>query len=206
MANYSAVNYNVIYVYSIDDESHRGFLKIGKTSFYSLKSIAQLPQNCPDLQLAAHNCIYTQTHRAAVDYTLLLSDLATRPFKMIDGSIQQQPYDDFLVRDVLKNSMGSYTAKVFKESGKDSEWVQCELETVKSAIAAIKAGLDRIPNSVASEPSVPYSSRKIKLRKEQEENIEKTINIFKTYDNMLWDCKMRYGKTVTAYEVVRRMN
>lgn len=201
---YNAISYNVIYVYEIDDDAHRGFLKIGKTSFSSKKSIEQLPTDCLDLQNAAHNCIYTQTHRAAIQYSLLLSDLATRPFIMNDGSIQQQAYDDFLVRDVLKNSLESYEVKVFKESNRDSEWVKVDLATIKNAIKAIKLGLDRIPTE--SKPATAPAVHKIIFRKEQSENVEKTIRAFQTNDKMLWDCKMRYGKTVTAYEVIRRMN
>ncbi len=204
MMKYNSVNYNVIYVYSIDDEAHRGFLKIGKTSFYSKNSIAQLPPNCDEINYAANNCIYTQTHRSAVSYNLLHAELAVKPITMNDGTIQVQPFDDFLVREVIKNSVDKYTVKKFEKTGRDSEWVECNLELVKEALEAIKKGKNKI--STDDSATIPFTQRKITLRKEQSENVEKTINILKTYDSMLWDCKMRYGKTVTAYEVIRRMN
>ncbi len=201
---YQSVQYNIIYVYSIDDESHRGFLKIGKTSFYSSLSVAQLPDDCDVMKYAAHDCIYGQTHRAAVDYELLYVSLASMPVTMNDGSVQQQPFDDFLVREVINRSVPGTRYIQFADTGRNSEWTGCDLDTVKAAVKAIKAGLDRIPASSA--PAAAPAKKKIVLRKEQEENVEKTINIFRTYDSMLWDCKMRYGKTVTAYEVIRRMN
>lgn len=204
MAKYNAVCYNVIYAYSIDDEAHNGFLKIGKTSFYSKMSIAQLPANCDVIRQAAHQCIYTQTHRAAVEYELLYADIALKPITMNDGTVQLSAFDDFHVRDVIKNSIADCPPKKFPDTGRDSEWVKCDLKTVIDAINAIKQGLDRIPS--ASSAVLPKKNKDFTLRKEQAENVEKTIGIFKNHDSMLWDCKMRYGKTATAYELIRRMN
>lgn len=163
-----------------------------------------MPADCDEVKRAAHECIYGQTHRAAVEYELLYSDIALMPITMNDGTIQSQPFDDFLVRDVINNSVAGLSIKRFSDTGRASEWVGCDLATVKAAITAIKAGQDRI--STGSAPVAAPAKKKIVLRKEQAENVEKTINIFKSYDSMLWDCKMRYGKTVTAYEVIRRMN
>ena len=33
--------------------------------------------------------------------------------------------------------------------------------------------------------------------------VERTIQVFHTNNRMLWDCKMRFGKTVSAYELIR---
>lgn len=43
------------------------------------------------------------------------------------------------------------------------------------------------------------------FRKEQETAINGTIRLFKSSRKMLWDAKMRFGKTLCALEVVRRM-
>lgn len=45
---------------------------------------------------------------------------------------------------------------------------------------------------------------KIKLRDEQDDCVGRTIDMLKRYDSMLWNCKMRFGKTVTAYELIKR--
>ena len=205
MAKYNAVNYNVIYVYSIDDEDHRGYLKVGKTSFYSRSSISQLSPNCNEVNQAAHECIYSQTHRATVKYTLLYADIALMPIKMNDGTVQQQAFDDFLVRNVIFTSIKGVPVKKFEETGRLSEWIGCGLDTIITAITAIKSGKNYIPDASSDFVPTPVE-RTIKLRKEQLENVEKTISVFKKGDTMLWDCKMRYGKNVTAYEMIRRMN
>lgn len=199
---YNAAEYNMIYIYSVPYDDHKGMLKIGKTSFYSLDSIAQLPPNCPRLNQAAHQCIYTQTHRANIRYDLLYTELAMLNITMNDGSVQTRSFDDYAVHDVLLNS--NYRFTVFEESGNRSEWFVGDLDTAIAAIKAVKNGLDRLPTA-ANEPPRKKKTE-IVLRKEQEENVAKTIEIFQTHDTMLWDCKMRYGKTVTAYELIRRQN
>ena len=45
---------------------------------------------------------------------------------------------------------------------------------------------------------------KIDFRDEQKAAIEQTIKAFKKENEMLWYAKMRFGKTLTALEVVRR--
>ena len=47
-------------------------------------------------------------------------------------------------------------------------------------------------------------SEEITLRAEQVAAVAKTKSVFKKFDRMLWNCKMRFGKTVTAYELIRR--
>ena len=42
------------------------------------------------------------------------------------------------------------------------------------------------------------------LREEQEDAIKKTIDCFKTNSQMLWNAKMRYGKTATSLTLVKR--
>ena len=43
-----------------------------------------------------------------------------------------------------------------------------------------------------------------KFREEQVKAIDDTLTRFKKHNDMLWDAKMRFGKTPTALEVVRR--
>ena len=44
----------------------------------------------------------------------------------------------------------------------------------------------------------------IVFRPEQEEAIEKTLKQFKTGSRMLWNAKMRFGKTLSALQVVKK--
>ncbi len=199
MIKYNVATYNLIYIYSIPDEAHKGLLKIGKTSFSSSLSIAQLTPNCPTLDKYAHLRIDQQTKTAMVPYKLEYTELATRQITMKDGSTQIQSFIDDDVRDVLLNS-NIHSIK-FLESGKPSEWYIVDLDKAISAISCVKQGKLFLDNTVLSPiPTKPN----INLRDEQEENIKYTMDIFKRYDTMLWDCKMRYGKTVTAYELIKR--
>lgn len=200
MANYDVASYNLIYIYAIHDETHKGLLKIGQTSFSSKYSIAQLPPNCPTLNQNAHARIQQQTKTALVSYELLHTELATRTITMADGSKQIQSFQDHDVHDVILQS--GYSAIKFVESGKQSEWFKIDLESAKAAISAVKEGKSILPN--AKTFIVVAQKQQIKLRDEQEKNVEKTIDIFKRYETMLWNCKMRYGKTVTAYELIKR--
>lgn len=201
MARYDVASYNLIYIYAINDETHKDLLKIGQTSFSSKYSIAQLPPNCSTLNQNAHVRIQLQTKTALVSYDLLYTELATRTITMADGSKQIQSFQDHDVHDVILQS--GYSAVKFVESGKQSEWFKIDLASAKAAISAVKEGKS-VLNAKTS--VVVAQKQKITLRDEQKENVEKTIAIFERYDTMLWNCKMRYGKTVTAYELIKRQH
>ena len=195
--------YNLVYVYEIHDEAHKDMIKVGKASLSSTKSEVQLLPNCDELMQAAHKRIYDDQLRTAKieDYAILYTELATRHFKLEDGTDYMDVFDDKDIHDVLKRSQ--YHPEVHKESGKDSEWFRSlPLETVIKAISAYKNGHLVIPTEKSATQEVKPA---IKLRKEQAECVEKTRNIFAEEDTMLWDCKMRFGKTVTAYELIRQM-
>ena len=44
------------------------------------------------------------------------------------------------------------------------------------------------------------------MRDEQKECVEKTYDAFenKKFDRFLWNCKMRFGKTFTTYQLVKK--
>ncbi|MBQ9707291.1 MAG: Eco57I restriction-modification methylase domain-containing protein [Clostridia bacterium] len=200
-------NYKLIYVYTIHDEKHNGKLKVGTASLSSIKSEKQLPPNCPELLAAAKRRIDEQTKTAMVDYEILHTELSIRHITLADGTDHAAIFEDHDIHEVLKES--GYAPLVFRDSGKDSEWFTLTLDVILDAINAYKMGYSMIPPKSVTTPvsagQSPKSKTKIKLRTEQADNIAKTISIFKNNDTMLWDCKMRYGKTVTAYELVRQM-
>ncbi len=57
------VQYNLIYIFEIPDDAHRGYLKIGEHHFDSASSYKQLPPNCDELNNQAKLRIdqYTKT-------------------------------------------------------------------------------------------------------------------------------------------------
>lgn len=203
MPNYNTAEYNLIYIFSIPDGQHSDILKVGMTSFNSLLSCNQLTDNCAVLNQAAHHRIMQETRTALVNYNLLHTELAVKTITMNDGSTQIRAFDDFAVRDVILNS--GYRAITFNDTGRNSEWYEITLEKAIEAIKAVKANKTRLDQISMPQQQTTVISE-IHLRDEQEDCVSKTINWFDRYDNVLWDCKMRFGKTVTAYELIRRMN
>lgn len=76
-----------------------------------------------------------------------------------------------------------------------NEWYRMDLATAKRAIAAVKAGRAAI--------NQPAKAVAIALRPEQQDAINRTKKAFKKYDKMLWNAKMRFGKTITALQLIK---
>lgn len=70
------VQYKLIYVYSIDDAAHAGYLKIGEATVDSDFPPENLPPNCSALNKAAHARIKQETCTAAVEYQLEYTEVA----------------------------------------------------------------------------------------------------------------------------------
>ncbi len=106
-----------------------------------------------------------------------------------------EPFKDHDVHRVLKS------AGIPKE-GK-GEWFRCSKDQVMAAIVSVQEGkLYR-----------PESKYNFKLRPEQKEAISKTKQFFDSYSHFedksphfLWNCKMRFGKTFTAYKLAQEMD
>ena len=191
------MNYNLIYVFEIPDEAHKGYLKIGEHHFDSASSYKQLPPNCDELNKQAKLRIDQYTKTALIRYNLLYTELARRQIRLADGTVENAPFSDNNVQEVLDRS--GYDAHRFWDSDYPSEWYKVDLPT---AIAAIKAVKDGQKTLTAVEVAMPP----IKLRDEQKRCVNKTKSVFSRTDRMLWACKMRFGKTVTAYELVKQMD
>ena len=207
----STVNYKLIYVFSVPYDDHAGLLKIGDTTIKTAASEEQLLPNCELLNQAAHKRIKQETKTAYNKYELLYAELAVKYISQPNGKVFVQPFRDYEVRDVLARS--GYLAKKFEDSGKFSEWYQVNLQTAKNAIKAVKEGRKVLTAAEKTEAQKEYTIQEnvsanpnITLRDEQRDAIEKTKNVFKNQDAMLWDCKMRFGKTVSACELVRQMD
>ena len=207
--------YNLIYIFAIHDNAHSGYLKIGEHSFDSESSYKQLPPNCDELNKHAHERIKQYTKTALVQYELLHTELARKQVRLADGTIEQSSFRDHDVHEVLDRS--GYDVHKFYDTDKDSEWYKVTLQPAIYAIRAVKEGRNVLTvaemsgeaqNPLADGmPVIPVASfkRTITLRDEQRACIAKTQKVFKSSDRMLWDCKMRFGKTVTAYSLVKEM-
>ncbi len=193
---YSApCSYFLIYVYELPGSvDHAGLLKVGDTSFKSPKKPSELTVNCAELKDAAKKRIDQQTGTAGMKYVLHHAELAVRMTQ--DGGVKMiTPFRDHDVHDVLEKS-GYKHVKIADTKGR--EWYKADLETIKNAIAAVKEGRIALDSSELKKPD-PF-----KFREEQVKAIDDTLTRFKKHNDMLWDAKMRFGKTPTALEVVRR--
>jgi hypothetical protein len=197
----ATLSYKVIYIYSIPNKSHEGFLKIGDTTIESGASPDQLPANHEALKQAAIKRINQQNKTAMTPYDLLYVELADRTVTVPSGYTRTVTFRDKDVHDVLDNS--GYLCRKFEESGKKSEWYQVNLQTAINAIQAVKQGRHVLSEGerCSDVPSAPA----IVLRDEQRAAIAKTISVFKKQDKMLWDCKMRFGKTLTTCQLAKEM-
>lgn len=182
-----------IYVYNSPDAGHDGLLKIGDASVKGLHSLDGVMPNAPVLDAAAKKRIDSYTRTQGASYNLLRTELAVR--KLPDGS--HEGFRDHHVHRVLKNSG---VEQVQPNGSSAREWFKTDLVTSTNAIAAVKAGRKSLSAAETSETRTPFTPRP-----EQERFIAETIKALKKSSKYLWNAKMRFGKTVTALELVRRM-
>lgn len=198
---YSTTSYKLIYIFTIPDEAHKGLVKVGEASLHTTAKYSELTPNCEKLNLAAEKRIRQETYTAGVKFNLLWTQLATRLKTEINGDLQITLVDGFHdhdVHDVLKNS--GIEVK-YPNGVKAREWFKCDVETAKRAIAAV---IDHRAVLAENEKTFQPVAPVIELREEQEKAVKDTLSYFANTDKVLWNCKMRFGKTLTAYELVRR--
>ena len=192
-------SYKLIYVFAISDDAHAGSVKVGDTKLDTDLTPDRLQPNCKELNQAALERIWSYTKTAAVDVTLLHTELAIRTIQKKDGSWNTESFRDYDVHRILLNS--GIKKKTFGDKKLGQEWFCCDEVTAIKAITAVKHGDASIDTLIPMDKFIPIS-----FRPEQTEAIEKTVKQFKKSPRMLWNAKMRFGKTLSALEVVRRMD
>ena len=189
MEYFSNLKAKLIYVFRIPDAAHSDCLKIGEANFED--GNITLPPNSSALNKAAKARIDQYTKTAGITYELLHTEIA---IFVRDGKIAA--VNDKEVHEVLLRS--GIKRKVFDKVNGANEWFCCDLETAKRAIAAVKEGRKALKGSEISVGQSP-----IQFRPEQREAIDKTLKQFKKGNQMLWNAKMRFGKTLSALQVVK---
>ena len=129
------------------------------------------------------------------------------PTKRPDG---KKPYRIVFVESAIYSDGSTFTDhdihRTLKKKGFSNvggEWFRCTVDDVKAAYIAVR---DRIDNE-------ENRTRAFKMRPEQEEAVSKTIEYYKSISRekgtraakFLWNAKMRFGKTFTAYHLAKRM-
>ena len=191
MQYYSTLKAKLIYIFSINDSAHRGCVKIGEATLDEATD-SSLPANCKELNAAARKRIDQYTKTAGISYTLLHTELT---LSIKGGFITT--FNDKEVHNVLLRS--GIKRHDFSQKNQGREWFECSLETALKAIQAVKEGR----NAISSSEIVPIHEV-IEFRPEQQLAIDKTIAKFNSGGKvMLWNAKMRFGKTLTALQVVK---
>ena len=191
MATFTAsLKSKLIYVFAINDERHRDCLKIGETTL-DQDDGSNLFNNTEALQEAAHKRIRQYTKTAGIAYQLLHTEIS---IFVQSGMIMT--FNDKQVHKVLERS--GIRKKEFAGVKGADEWYCCDLETVKKAIKAVKNGENSLQASDITSGLTP-----VIFRPEQREAIDKTRARFKKGNQMLWNAKMRFGKTLSALQVVK---
>ena len=189
MKYFSSLKLKLIYVFRINDAAHEGCLKIGEATCDDENVIGLAPNSKP-LNEAARKRINQYTQTAGIRYELLHTELTLYN----RGGLRS--FNDKEVHAVLERS--GVKRKVFDMENKANEWFMTSLDVVKRAIAAVKEGKESLlPGEVTNGRSP------IVFRPEQREAIEKTEKQFRKGNQMLWNAKMRFGKTLSALQVVK---
>ncbi len=186
----SSLQSKLIYVFAICDERHSDCLKIGETTIDEDDG-SNLFTNTDPLKAAAHKRIQQYTKTAGIAYQLLHTEIS-----IFARSGMIVTFNDKQVHKVLERS--GIKKKNFEGVSGADEWYCCDLETIKKAIAAVKKGQTSLHPSDITKGQTP-----IIFRPEQQEAIDKTRKRFKKGNQMLWNAKMRFGKTLSALQVVK---
>ena len=186
----SSLKPRLIYVFAIADEQHKDCLKIGETTLSEYVDSLFIKPNDEVLNRSAKSRIDQYTKTAGISYELLYTELT---FYILKGSIHS--FNDKQVHSVLERS-----GVKRKEFSGATEWYCCDLATVKRAITAIKEGRESL-----SAGGVTHEDNPIILRPEQKTAVERTLKQFRKGNQMLWNAKMRFGKTLCALRVAKEM-
>ncbi|MBF6978786.1 Eco57I restriction-modification methylase domain-containing protein [Aerococcaceae bacterium zg-BR22] len=191
---YTTAERKFIYVQTVDNKNgmfaaFENVQKIGEGSIPADDLEADWSPNSIFLRTAALKRINQYMTTSGLPHIIGWVELAYK-------KITKSWFHDHDVHNVLKRS-GVKRA----EHLEGNEWFKTDLETAKSAIKAVKEGKDYL-NASAS-PFVIEESI-IQLRPEQEAAVSQTQKVFKTKSKMLWNAKMRFGKTLTALQLVKK--
>lgn len=193
----STFEYKLIYIFRINDDAHKGLLKIGDATVHTNKSETDLFPNCKELNAAAKARIDSYTKTASIAYELLHTELAVYTVSKKGVTTVKAFRDKDVHRVLLRSGIKRHSFNIENEG---VEWFKTDLSTAVNAIKAVKEGKSSLNSADISSDLSP-----IVFRPEQAKAIKETIAQFKKGDRMLWNAKMRFGKTLSALQVAKEM-
>lgn len=185
---YATTERKLIYVQTVKNEdnlwpAYRGSEKIGDASIDSYEMDNR--PNSDDLRMVAERRINQYMNTAGVPHELQWAELAYR-------STDKTWFRDYDVHEVLQRSGVAKNERI-----PGNEWYLTDTDIVKRAIAAVKQGKKAIDSPMQIQQS------KIQLRPEQKAAVSQTAKVFKSKPKMLWNAKMRFGKTLSALQLIK---
>jgi hypothetical protein len=174
-----------LYIYSTPDSVPNGLVKIGDA--HDIKKRIREQFNTASV-----------FDEKSLDYTLLHSENAMRD----DGTT----FRDHDIHTILKQK-GYHPERITKDNEvlkNKTEWYRIDVDKVKHLIACYKRGMRPEEIDLERHESFP-------MRPEQISAVDKTQAYFMTKKpvsdamEILWNAKMRFGKTFTAYQLAVRM-
>lgn len=223
----------LIYIYSAESyEDHKGLVKIGKANFDTYDPDYELTPNCEKLNTPAHKRIKQEVGTAGFKYELRYTELAW--IDGVYTSFDDKDVHKVLNNSgYYSHSFGpdSSAQEWFKVP---LETAICAIKAVKEGrtqlnddekvLGTATAGTPLLVNADRGTLEKKSDKKEIKLREEQRNAVEKARHVFERFlkaqaegkktpeeleksddRRFLWDCKMRFGKTLSAYELVRQM-
>lgn len=186
---YGTSERKLIYVQTADNSKNEwpryaGLEKIGEASINKFEIDGRA--NSEDLRKFASKRISQYMTTAGIPYNLQWVELACRK--------DNTWFRDHDVHHVLERSNVKKTSLT-----EGNEWFETDVETAKKAIAAVKEGRNSI------DVTGPVASNTITLRPEQRDAIDRTKDVFKHKKEMLWNAKMRFGKTLSSLQLIKEM-
>ncbi|MCQ2608329.1 MAG: Eco57I restriction-modification methylase domain-containing protein [Bacteroidales bacterium] len=192
--SYNALKVKIIYVYRIEDNIHKNCVKIGEATYEGPRKVDLAP-NSNVLQEAARKRIDGQVKTAGLKKNTILEHVEIAFSSTLNSFVS-----DTDVHEVLKRSK-------IKQANFDGakEWFITDTETARKAISAAKQG-----RVALNSKEISKGKNTLLLREEQKLAVSKTINHYRKFADksvrMLWYAKMRFGKTVSALQVVKEMD
>lgn len=191
---YEVANHKLIYAFSRDDTPKlQGKLKVGDAS---IPAREPADYSREELEAAADRRILSYTGTANVTTELRYVEAALKHRKPGEPPVGFRDYD--VHRILLNSGYTRYIDENPKLTGR--EWFDdITPEDVAAAVEAVKEDQDFI--------SSDSSGSSIKLYPHQQAAVEESLGVLSkgTVDNpkkMLWNAKMRFGKTLAAYSFI----
>ena len=185
----------LLYVYSIDDRKHKGLLKVGEV--FTDNTTAD-NADAQELSKAVRKILDGRSYMKGVIYHLEFVESTTYDNECYTA---QDIYDVLVNSGVEAVALAKY--KTVAGTQDADIWFRTDLDRIRRAIRAKKEG-----HLTFNGTDDHVRPRSIRFRPEQEKAIAETVKHFQTKKGFecLWNAKMRFGKTLSALEVARRMD